>query len=176
MEIPPELDSWVAHDGQAATEVKEPCYIEYTAIDDLHFYHPGYGGPLPFTFKHVADRDTSGERKAFVRAVELSHNWDQKMAQVMYALKLYPTKVGDYDVLVDNEIGNVNTPEMHGWKVIKWTVVKSRDSHLALVHQDLIEWSKDDVLARSMFSWRPYEPVGAVQSSTAAGALRGSRK
>jgi hypothetical protein len=156
MPIPEILESWVAKAGRGPTITVNPCFIDYRAVEDLHFYHPGFGGTVPYSFRHVAAEDEQG--RPYVRVDSISHNWDQKMATVSRALKLYPAKEDGHDVLIDNNIGALDTPLMHGWKVSRWTVVKGRDTMMKLVHQDFIEWTKDTSRVLSMFSWRPYEP------------------
>jgi hypothetical protein len=155
MEIPAELVEWVAQEGQEPTSVVHPSYIPPSAVDELAFYHPGFGGGLTHALRHVLGRDDNG--RYFARADSLSGNWHEKMADVMLRLRLYPAVENGRAVLIDAEIGNQATGEMHGWKVVHWKVAKGRDTNLEVVHQDFITWTKpgqEDVI--SLFSWRPY--------------------
>lgn len=154
MQIPQELVDWVAHEGQEPTAVVNPCFIPPSAVDELAFYHPGFG-TQPHTLRHVLGRDDND--RYFARADSLSANWHEKMADVMQRLRLYPAMEQDRPVLIDDQIGNQPTGEMHGWKVVHWKVAKGRDSSMNLVHQDFITWAKpgeENVI--SLFSWRPY--------------------
>lgn len=180
MEIPPEMVEWVAHEGQEPTLVVNPCYIPPSAVDELAFYHPGFGGGLTHALRHVLGHDDNG--RFFARADSLSGNWHEKMADVMQRLRLYPALENGRAVLIDDQIGNQPTGEMHGWKVVHWKVAKGRDTNLEVVHQDFITWTKpgeEDVI--SLFSWRPYrtavlqpQPEGLVLN--ARGVLsQGSR-
>ena len=78
------------------------------------------------------------------------------MEAVMRALVLYPTTQDGYPVLVDEAIADVETPLMHGWKVVHWKVVENRDTRMQLIHQDLVRWRKADKEVESSFAWRPY--------------------
>lgn len=156
MDIPKELQDWVAHEGQDPALVVQPCYIPPTAVEDLAFYHPGFGGGTTTqAMRHVfGGRDDNGQ--AFARVDSLSFNWHEKMVHVMRALRLYPREEHGRPVLIDDKIA-ASSPEMHGWKVTHWKVVKGRDTHLEVVHQDFITWEKpgeDNVV--SIFSWLPY--------------------
>ena len=84
----------------------------------------------------------------------------------MRALVLYPTTIDGYPVLVDEAIANVETPLMHGWKVVHWKVVENRDTKMQLVHQDLVRWKKGDKEVESMFSWRPYLAFNDLQRTS----------
>ncbi len=155
MQIPEELVEWVAREGQEPTLVVHPCFIPPSAVEELAFYHPGFGGGMTYALRHVLGRDNSD--RYFARADSLSGNWHEKMADVMQRLRLYPVVEKGRPVLIDAEIGNQPTGEMHGWKVVHWKVAKGRDSNLDVVHQDFITWAKpgeDNVV--SLFSWRPY--------------------
>ncbi len=88
MEIPQELVDWVAHEGQEPTLVVNPCFIPPSAVDELAFYHPGFGGGLTHALRHVLGRDDNN--RYFARADSLSGNWHEKMADVMQRLRLYP--------------------------------------------------------------------------------------
>lgn len=161
MDIPTELVDWVAHEGQEPTFVVNPIYIPPSAVEDLAFYHPGFGGGTPHALRHVLGRDDNN--KYFARADSLSYNWHEKMAEVMHRLRLYPTVENGRPVLIDDQIGNQPTGPMHGWKVVHWKVEKGRDSNMEVVHQDFITWAKpgeDNVI--SLFSWRPYR-TAAIQ-------------
>jgi hypothetical protein len=172
MQIPPELVEWVAQEGQEPTLVVNPCYIPPSAVDDLAFYHPGFGGTT-HALRHVLGCDENN--KYFARADSLSGNWHEKMFDVMQRLRLYPTVENGRPVLIDAQIGNQPTGEMHGWRVVHWKVDKGRDSNLEVVHQDFITWAKpgeDNVI--SLFSWRPYrtaviqpQPEGLVVNERA---------
>lgn len=172
MQIPPELVEWVAQEGQEPTLVVNPCYIPPSAVDDLAFYHPGFGG-ASHALRHVLGRDEND--RYFARADSLSGNWHEKMFDVMQRLRLYPTVEDGRPVLIDEQIGNQPTGEMHGWKVVHWKVAKGRDTNLEVVHQDFITWAKpgeDNVI--SLFSWRPYrtaviqpQPEGLVVNERA---------
>jgi hypothetical protein len=154
MQIPQELVDWVAHEGQEPTAVVNPCFIPPEVVDELAFYHPGFG-TQPHLLRHVLGRDDSG--KYFARSDSLSANWHEKMADVMQRLRLYPALEQDRPVLIDDQIGNQPTGEMHGWKVVHWKVAKGRDSSMNVVHQDFITWAKQgEENVVSLFSWRPY--------------------
>ena len=160
MSIPEILEPWVADPKiHAPTTVVPPCFIDFRAIDDLALYHPGFGVPL--TFLHVAAQDADGP---YARADALSNDWHEEMATVVRALKLRPAFVSKHAVLVDEAIGLIDTPDMHGWKVVRWTVVKSLDACGVPVHQDLIDWQGKGLLVQSMFSWRPYPRAPAKTS------------
>lgn len=154
MQIPEELVDWVAHEAHEPTSVVNPCYIPPSAVEELAFYHPGFGSQ-PHTLRHVLGWDSSN--KPFARSDSLSANWHEKMADVMQRLRLYPAMENGRPVLIDDQIGNHPTGEMHGWKVVHWKVDKGRDSSMNVVHQDFITWAKqgeENVI--SLFSWRPY--------------------
>ena len=70
MEIPQELVDWVAHEGQEPTLVVNPCFIPPSAVDELAFYHPGFGGGLTHALRHVLGRDDND--RYFARADSLS--------------------------------------------------------------------------------------------------------
>jgi hypothetical protein len=113
---------------------------------------------MPHTLRHVLGWDS--DNKCYARADSLSSNWHEKMADVMQRLRLYPAVEQGRPVLIDDQIGNQPTGEMHGWKVVHWKVAKGRDTNLDVVHQDFITWAKageDNVI--SLFSWRPYLPA-----------------
>ena len=172
MQIPQELVDWVADEGQEPTLVVNPCYIPPSAVEELAFYHPGFGG-APHALRHVLGRDDND--RYFARADSLSGNWHEKMADVMQRLRLYPAVEKGRPVLIDDQIGNQPTGEMHGWQVVHWKVAKGRDSSMNVVHQDFITWAKpgeEDVV--SLFSWRPYrtaviqpQPEGRVVNERA---------
>lgn len=154
MDIPAELVDWVAHEGQQPTVVVNPCYIPPAAVDELAFYHPGFGA-TPHALRLVLGQDDDNNH--FARVDSLSANWHEKMVDVVQRLRLYPTVENGRPVLIDAQIGTQPTDEMHGWKVIHWKVDKGLDTNLAVVHQDFITWAKpgeDNVI--SLFSWRPY--------------------
>lgn len=154
MQIPAELIEWVAHEGQEPTSVVNPCFIPPSAVEELAFYHPGFGSQ-PHTLRLVLSQDSNNE--FFARLDSLSSNWHEKMADVMQRLRLYPAMEKDRPVLIDDQIGNQPTGEMHGWKVVHWKVAKGRDSAMNVVHQDFITWAKPgDENVVSLFSWRPY--------------------
>jgi hypothetical protein len=154
MQIPQELVDWVAHEGQEPTAVVHPCFIPPAVVDELAFYHPGFGSQ-PHTLRHVLGRDDDG--KYFARSDSLSANWHEKMADVMQRLRLYPAMEKGRPVLIDDRIGAQPTGEMHGWKVVHWKVAKGRDSSMNEVHQDFITWAKQgEENVVSLFSWRPY--------------------
>lgn len=155
MDIPEELQDWVAHEGQEPAVVVNPCYIPHTAVEDLAFYHPGFGGTTPQAMRHVYGGLDDNQRP-YARVDSLSYNWHEKMVQVMRALRLFPDQEQGRSVLIDDQIG-AHSPEMHGWRVTHWKVVKGRDSNMEVVHQDFITWEKpgeDNVV--SIFSWLPY--------------------
>ncbi|WP_153067076.1 hypothetical protein [Steroidobacter cummioxidans] len=171
MQIPPELVDWVAHEAHEPTAVVHPSFIPPSAVDELAFYHPGFGN-TPHLLRHVLGRDENN--RFFARADSLSANWHEKMADVMQRLRLYPAMEQGRAVLIDDQIGNQPTGEMHGWKVVHWKVAKGRDSNLEVVHQDFITWAKpgeDDVV--SLFSWRPYRT--AVIQPQAQGPVANER-
>lgn len=85
----------------------------------------------------------------------------------MRALVLYPTTVDGYPVLVDEAIAKVETPLMHGWKVVHWRVVENRNTRMQLVHQDVVRWKKADREVESFFSWRPYLASNDLERRTA---------
>lgn len=147
------LAGWTARQGQGATAMLNPSYIDDSAAEDLAFYHPVSLQTREYLLKHVAARDSQGP---YARTVELSDNWNEKMAEVMFALKLRPERIQGVDVLVDRTIRTVKTREMHGWKVTQWLVVKNIGPDLSLLHQDYITWEKGNLTAMSMVSWRPY--------------------
>lgn len=160
MSIDPKLKPWVAEAGQQPTVVVNPCYIDYSAVEELAIYHPAFVDTRRYLFKHVAAPVAAGEEPyACVDPASLSGNWNAKFAAVSLALKLYPRQVGGIDVLLDQDIKNVNTPLMHGWKVTEWMVVKSLDTNLNNVHQDFITWEKAGARVKSMFSWLPYKSL-----------------
>ncbi|WP_129775863.1 hypothetical protein [Peristeroidobacter soli] len=174
MEIPPELVEWVASEAQQPTLVVHPSFIPPSAVDDLAFYHPGFGGGLTHALRHVLGRDDNN--RYFARADSLSGNWHEKMADVMQRLRLYPTVEKGRAVLIDDQIGNQPTGEMHGWKVVHWKVAKGRDSNLDVVHQDFITWAKageENVV--SLFSWRPYLTAVIQPANEGAILSKGSR-
>lgn len=160
-EIPAEFRPWVATSKHAATEITDPCYIEHRAVEDLYFYHPGFRGRLPQRFKHVAAEDPK-TKEPWIVVESLSSNWDEKMAEVMWALKFRPT-TDPQPVLVAEGIDEAGTRDMHGWLVKSWKVATGRDVHGDKVHQDLIEWIKtvngQTIRINSLFSWRPYAPL-----------------
>jgi hypothetical protein len=161
MTTPEILKGWVAEEGQLPTDVVNPCSIDHTAVEDLVFYHPGFDSSTPHSFMHVAADDNDG-RGPYVRADPgaFSYNWERKMETVMCALKLFPTTIDGHPALIDEAIRNVDTPRMHGWKVIHWIVVKNRDTSMQLVHQDWIRWQDaSGKVVESMFSWRPYRAL-----------------
>lgn len=173
MQIPPELVEWVADEGQEPTLVVNPSFIPPSAVEELAFYHPGFGGGMTHALRHVLGRDDNN--RFFARADSLSGNWHEKMADVMLRLRLYPTVEKGRPVLIDDQIGNQPTGEMHGWRVVHWKVAKGRDTNMDVVHQDFITWAKsgeDNVV--SLFSWRPYrtavvqpQPEGTVVNERA---------
>jgi len=158
--IPDILKPWVAKPGQHTTGVTNPVVIDHTAIEDLAFYHPGFDSSTPHRFRHVADSDDEGP---FARCDDaFSNNWHEKMQEVMMKLKLRPQVEFGHPCLIDSAIAKQTTRAMHGWRVVKWKVVKSRDLNMAVVHQDFITWQDtssggSDRLVESMFTWRPYE-------------------
>lgn len=155
MQIPQELVDWVAHEGQEPTFVVNPCFIPPSAVEELAFYHPGFGNDTAQALRHVLGRDDND--RYFARADSLSGNWHDKMADVMQRLRLYPALEQNRPVLIDDQIGNQPTGEMHGWRVVHWKVARGRDSNMNVVHQDFITWAKpgeENVI--SLFSWRPY--------------------
>lgn len=155
MQIPAELIDWVAHEGQEPTVVVNPCFIPPSAVEELAFYHPGFGNNTEQALRLVLGRDDND--KYFARADSLSGNWHEKMADVMLRLRLYPALENGRPVLIDDQIGNQPTGEMHGWKVVHWKVDRGRDSNLNVVHQDFITWAKPGAQnVVSLFSWRPY--------------------
>ena len=160
-EIPPEFRPWVATSKHAATEITDPCYIDHRAVEDRYFYHPGFRGRLPQLFKHVAAEDPN-TKQPWIVVEALSNNWDEKMAEVMWALKFRPT-TDPHPVLVAEGIDEAGTRDMHGWLVKGWKVATGRDVHGDKVHQDLIEWTKtvngQPLKVVSLFSWRPYAPL-----------------
>lgn len=160
-EIPPAFRPWVATSKHAATEITDPCYIDHRAVEDLYFYHPGFRGRLPQLFKHVAAEDPN-TKQPWIVVEALSNNWDEKMAEVMWALKFRPTN-DPQPVLVAEGIDEAGTRDMHGWLVKGWKVATGRDVHGDKVHQDLIEWTKtvngQPLQITSLFSWRPYAPL-----------------
>lgn len=160
--IPQILKGWVAEGDQQPTEVINPVFIEHTAIEDLAFYHPGFDSSTPHRFRHVADGDDEGP---YVRADEqFSHNWHEKMQEVMEKLKLRPKEENGHAYLEDTKIATVATRDMHGWRVVRWKVVKSRDLNMQVVHQDFITWQDaGGRLVESMFTWRPYVALADVQ-------------
>ena len=97
----------------------------------------------------------------------LSNNWDEKMAEVMWALKFRPT-TDPQPVLVAEGIDEARTRDMHGWLVKGWKVATGRDAYGDKVHQDLIEWTKtvngQTLEITSIFSWRPYAPLQESRS------------
>jgi len=158
VKIPEILRRWVALDGQKPTNIIDPCYIEDTAVEDLAFYHPGFDTSTPHSFLHVAAFDKAG--KPYVRCDEssFSYNWERKMESVMRALMLYPTTTTNgHPMLIDERIASVNTPLMHGWKVVHWKVVENRNTRMQRVHQDVVRWKKANREVESIFSWLPYE-------------------
>jgi len=156
--IPEILKPWVAKDPNQRTHVSTPCFIDPDAIEDLAFYHPGFAGSLEQAMAHVADEDANG---VFARFGTLSENWHEKFVAVAMKLKLRPAVSNGRAILIDTAIAKVNTPDMHGWKVIEWKVVKGYNENLDRVHQDFILWTKDGVdrPVLSMFSWLPYEDL-----------------
>lgn len=156
MEIPPELKTWVAENGQGPTKVVNPCYIDYRAREQLLFYHPGFDKKDPHELKHVAARDV---RSAYARVdvSSLSNNWNEKMAEVTLALKLRPKQEGNLVFLIDEEIKDMSPPIlMQGWQVVKWIVSKATDMDGTELHQELITWKKGELVVPSVYSWRPY--------------------
>jgi hypothetical protein len=153
--IPAILKGWVAEPGQHTTGVTDPVVIDHTAIEDLAFYHPGFDSSTPHRFRHVADSDDEGP---FARCDDaFSHNWHEKMQEVMAKLKLRPQVEFGHPCLIDSAIAKVPTRLMHGWRVVHWKVVKSRDLKMQVVHQDFIRWQDaSGRLVESMFTWRPY--------------------
>ena len=154
--IPDILKEWVAAPGQHTTGVTDPVVIDHTAIEDLAFYHPGFDSSTTHRFRHVADSDSEGP---FARCDDaFSHNWHEKMQEVMKKLKLRPQVEFGHACLIDTAIAKVQTRPMHRWRVVHWKVVKSRDLSMQVVHQDFIRWqhTDDGRLVESMFTWRPY--------------------
>jgi hypothetical protein len=180
-DIPAALKPWVAMEDQLPTEVVPPCYIDFRAIDDLQSYHPGFSGTISQSFKHVAMLDeTTGQAFVMSDIDSLSLNWHEKMVDVISKVRLFPTSINGVAALVDNAIGSIDTPLMHGWKVTKWTVVNNKDTSLTLVHQDILEWQKGGLPpVQSIFSWRPYLPAAdgaiVVPAAKLHEALRGRR-
>jgi len=156
VEIPEVLKRWVAFDGQKPTNIVDPCYIDHTAVEDLAFYHPGFDSSTPHSFLHIAAVDERGRPYVRCDVGSFSYNWERKMEAVMRALVLYPRVIDGFPVLVDESIADVETPLMHGWKVVHWRVVENRNTSMRLVHQDIVRWKKADKEVESMFSWRPY--------------------
>jgi len=156
--IPDSLETWVAKDGQEPTVVQNPCYVDDLAASDLAFYHPMALDSRRYRFKHVAARDESG--RPYARVESISDNWNEKFAEVMLALKLYPERINGIDLLIDRQIRNANTRLMHGWKVTEWMVVKNLGAHLEVSHQDFIVWEKSGQVARSGLCWKVYKSAG----------------
>lgn len=156
MEIPEVLRRWVAMEGQKPTNIIDPCYIDHTAVEDLAFYHPGFDNSTPHSFLHIAAFDSKGNPYVRCDVGSFSYNWERKMEAVMRALVLYPTTIDGYPVLIDDAIASLETPLMHGWKVVHWKVVENRDTRMQLIHQDVVRWKKADKEVESIFSWRPY--------------------
>jgi hypothetical protein len=168
--IPADLKPWVAKSTQGPTAIVNPCYIDFRAMEDLAFYHPGFSGTVPQAFRHIAVLDELG--RPCVCADSLSPNWHEKMVEVVEKLRFFPTMIDGVAALVDTAIGDAVTRDMHGWKVTKWTVVNGRDSNLDLVHQDLVDWTKGALTVQSIFSWRPYMEMSPLPSAPAFSALR----
>lgn len=164
MNNPDILKGWVAESGQLATEVIDPCYIAAVAAGDLQRWHPGFDPKKAHSFMHVAADDGDG-RGPYVRADtgSFSNNWLQEMRDVMQKLKLrpFPTVSGPTTMLIDEEIGQLNTGPMNGWKVVLWVTVRNLDNSQQTVHLDVITWQNlgNGTVAQSMFTWRPYRKV-----------------
>lgn len=157
-DIPADLKRWVATEKQLPTEIVPPCYIDFRAIDDLQSYHPGFSGTIAQSFRHIAMRDEATNQAFVATDIDsLSLNWHEKMVEVISKVRFFPTSINGVAALVDDAIGTLDTPLMHGWKVTKWTVVNNKDTALTLVHQDILEWQKGGFPpVQSIFSWRPY--------------------
>jgi hypothetical protein len=156
MDTPEILEGWVAEDGQP-TPVMDPCFIEPAALE-LRPWHPGFDADEAHSFMHLPDRDDCGYY-THTEVGSFSGNWNDDMKAVMLALKLrpFPTGSGTASMLMDDDIGQIDTPLMLGWKVIRWMAVKNLDDKGTELHQDLITWRHTSgMVARSMFTWRPY--------------------
>jgi hypothetical protein len=158
MPIPKELEKWVATDDDEPTSITDPCYVDYRVVDELAPWLPSNLAPDKYRFKHVAAEDAIGT--PFVKVDYISADWPGKLATVMKALKLYPRQVEGIEVLIDEKIGDLDTPLMDGWKIVHWQVAIGLGTKLEEVHHDFITWRRmgDGKTAESIFSWLPYKP------------------
>lgn len=158
MEIPKELEKWVAKEDDEPTHITNPCYVDYRAVEELAQWLPSNLAPDKYMFRHVAAEGQDG--KPYVKVDSISEDWAGKLATVMKALRLFPTNADGVDVLIDEKIADVETPEMDGWKVIHWKVAIGLGTKLEEVHHDFITWKRmsDGKTAESIFSWFPYKP------------------
>lgn len=174
------LEGWVAVLGKP-TDVIQPCYVDEKS-PELRDWHPGFDAK-PHSFMHLAGSDASGVYACADKA-SFSANFTAEMKKVMLALKLrpFPIDIGPAPMLIDEEIGQVDTPLMLDWKVIGWTVVKNvvknLDNQDEEVHQDLITWkhTKNGTVVKSMFTWRPYlVVVQPLEKQSLQGLTRNER-
>jgi hypothetical protein len=174
MSTPEILKGWVAEDGRP-TAVIDPCYIE-PAAPELRPWHPGFDPDSAHSFMHLPDSDPRGVY-THTEVGSFSTNWNDDMKVVMLALKLRPFPVGSGTaaMLLDDDIEQVDTPLMMGWKVVRWMAVKNLDGQGDELHQDLITWRHTSgKVVKSMFTWRPYHPL-ALQEQPLKGLTSNER-
>jgi Animal haem peroxidase len=166
-----ELTGWVAEEGDVPSVLIDPVWIDYRAVEDLLPYHPGYIGAQPYTVRLFRAQDEEG--KLYAGMDSLSSNWSAELTEVAQALRLYPTEIKGFPVLIDQHIGTRSNVLMHAWKVVEWMVVKNINSDGVRIHQDIITWEKNGSVAKSAYSWRPYAPApppsNAMAESVASG-------
>jgi hypothetical protein len=154
-----ELDDWVAGPGDQPALVKEPIYIEFPMITELFEYHPTNDPNFPCRLMLVAEG--TGEER-YARFNRLNENWHPGFSKIMEGLKFRVSSRDGMPVLEAFEIPPYSIGHRN-WVVTSWTVTKTKTITGARCIQDVIEWKTGDgeQMGRSVFTWDPYNPIGA---------------
>jgi len=147
------LLDWIAKPNELATEVDEPIYIEFTAIEELLFYHPT--PPSNGVCKLKLALNDAGTH---VVVEELSGNWNPKWLKILDGLEFSEVVVRGVTMLEDNN----RQPVKFGvseWQVVNWRIVETQNGAGQKIFQELLSWenAKGDK-SFSSYAWLPYKP------------------